>query len=100
MDCEAVARRLLKTDNDGSNQLPAEIIRYYSEDFAIKRFADLQKQLDESEYNIKIFGKGKGERHDSPFPAAEDAGSKLLSDCSAANLLSVKKPLRMWKWGR
>lgn len=59
MDCEAAARRLLKTDNDGSNQLPAEIVRYYSEDFAIKRSADLQKQLDESEYFIKVLEKAK-----------------------------------------
>jgi hypothetical protein len=87
------------TNNDGSNQLPAEIIRYYSEKSAIKKSADLQKQLDKSEHH-QSFGKGKGVRHESPFHVAEDAGRWVLSDNSAANLLSVKQPLRMWKWGR
>ena len=39
--------------------MPAENIRYYSEDIAIKEFADLQKQLVENENNINVLESAK-----------------------------------------
>lgn len=39
--------------------MPAENIRYYSEDTAIKEFADLQKQLVENENNINVLESAK-----------------------------------------
>ena len=39
--------------------MQAENIRYYSEDIAIKEFADLQKQLVENENNINVLESAK-----------------------------------------
>ena len=47
--------------------MPAENIRYYSEDIAIKEFADLQKQLVENENNINVLESAKEKGTNSYF---------------------------------
>lgn len=57
-----ISRRLLgERENVGTNQLPPEIIRYFSEivEFSSKQFVDLQQQLIDNEHHIQVLTKAK-----------------------------------------
>jgi len=92
MTYEEVGRRLLGEDDDvGPNQLPAAIIRCYSEivDYASKKFADLQERLDDNEHHIGVLERAKENGKTPNFLMLKPPEVRLFPDESAANLQQI-----------
>ena len=86
---EEVCRWLLgEEDNVSPNQLPAAIIRCYSKivDYASKKFADLQKRLDDNEHHICVLERAKENGKTPNFLMLKPPEVRLFPEESAANL--------------
>jgi hypothetical protein len=89
MHYEEVARRLLgESENDGSNQLPAEIVRYFSDvvEFSSKKFADLQTRIDDNEHHIQVLEKAKESSRTPHFLLLNTPKVRLFPEDAAVEL--------------